>query len=530
MISPRCCNGSVVVTPTPNCTPLTADMDCGPCPVGPACPGQQEVNGRVTCLDPAGIAQPVAGCDVRVECASNPNISATVMTDASGHYVACLPCNACTVVRATALCCNASTLMQLSPTCPPVTADISCGSCNPPPNPCSPEQTIAGRVTCDANGDGVPDPLAGCSVRVECLGVPGFTTIVTTDANGDYVACIPCTTCTFARATALCCGQFADVTLTPPNCVPARADIACLNCPPPSPCGPSEQAIFGRVTCRDAGGQRQPMSGCDVRVDCAGAQSVTVTTDGNGDYVACLPCGACSFAVVTALCCGSPITVQLNPFVCLPVMQDVDCGACVAPRPCPGPPATQVSGAVLCAQGNDQTPLASCVVILQALDGSGNPLPSVATALTDGAGQYRACLPCPNGIASIRATAQCCNVSSQAPALGCPETLSLGVMLCNNCSPCPAGSTRLQGQIHCRGGGPVANCAIRVVVTTCGQVLVFDAQADGNGKYRLCIPCPCNDTDIRVTALCCNASRSFHVDRCGPITPLPTLYCPSPCR
>jgi len=524
-----CCNASALVTATPNCVPLTANLDCGACVPPQPCPGEQEIRGRVTCLDAGGRPQPIAGCEVRVECANDPDINATVTTDASGAYVACLPCNACLVVRATALCCNASTVVQLSPTCPPVTADISCGPCDPPPNPCSPEQTIAGRVTCDADADGVPDPLAGCAVRVECAGVPGFTTIVTTDGNGEYVACIPCTTCTLARVSALCCGVSATVTLTPPNCVPVRADLACLNCPPPSPCGPSEQAIAGRVACHDAGGLPVPQVGCEVRVECPGQQAVTVTTDINGEYVACLPCGACEFAIVAPLCCGQPVTVQLNPVVCLPVRQDIDCGACVPPRPCPGPPlATAAHGALICAQNG--APLAGAVVILQALDAVGDPLPGVATAVTDGTGQYRACVPCPNGIASIRATSQACNVSSEARAVGCPETVSLGVMECDRCSPCPQGSTRLQGTVHCRGGGPVANCPVRIVVETCGQRMVFEAQADRNGKYRACIPCPCDASDIRVTALCCNASRAIHVERCGPILAVPTLYCPSPCR
>jgi len=514
---------------TPDCSPLAADLDCGrPCAPPQRCPGQQEVRGRVACTSPGGVPQAVAGCGVRVECASDPSINVVATTDAAGNYSACLPCNACLGVRATALCCNASTLVQLSPACPPVTADISCGPCQPPPNPCSPEQTISGRVTCDSNGDGMPDPLVGCSVRVSCIDGGAFTTIVTTDGDGEYVACIPCTSCTLARVTALCCGASATVALTPPNCVPARADLACLACPAPSPCGPSEQAIAGRVTCRDAGGLRVPQVGCEVRVECPGAQSVTVTTDINGDYVACLPCGACALAIVTPLCCGQPVTVQLDPIACPPVTQDIDCGACALPPPCPRPGATAVHGALICRQNG--APFASAVITLQALDAGGNPLPDVTTALTDGAGQYHACVPCPNDIASIRATAHGCGASSGAPALGCPETLSLGVMECDGCSPCPRGSTRLQGRIHCRAGGPVAGCALRVVVTTCDETLVVEVMTDVEGRYRLCIPCPCDDTDVRVTALCCNASRAVHVDRCGPILAVPTLVCPSPCR
>jgi len=529
--STPCCHDRPILS-VQGCPPVVdfGTYECCPPAPPPPCPQDETiVRGRVTCIDP-GLPNPVpvAGCPVEIV-PMGPCGGTRVVTDANGEYSACIACPGCPQVGAIASCCGAQQIGPLA--CAGETVlDLACGSCAPPPpDPCAPAQTIVGRVTCDADGDGVPDPLAGCPIRVECLGVPGFDSIVTTNASGNHVACIPCTTCAQARVTALCCGQSTDVLLTPPDCVPARADIACLDCPPPSPCAISDQAILGRITCHDAGGQAQPMPGCDVRVECAGRPPLDVMTDANGDYFACLPCGACTLAVVTPACCGSPTSVPLDPASCLPMRQDIDCGGCVAPRPCPAPPlAMAVEGALACRQNG--AALAGTVVTLEPLDAAGNALPGVLSALTDGAGRYRACVPCPQGIASIRASAQGCGVSSEAPAIGCPEMLSLGVMECDACSPCPQGSTRLQGQVHCRGGGPVASCALRVVVTTCDETLVLDATTDAQGKYRLCVPCPCDDTDVRVTALCCNASRVTHVDRCGPITPVPTLYCPSPCR
>jgi len=210
---------------------------------------------------------------------------------------------------------------------------------------------------------------------------------------------------------------------------------------------------------------------------------------------------------------------------------DISCGACVVPRPCAAPDGILVDGVVLCAQAGNASPLARCPVILSSFDAGGLLIGAPIDAMTDGAGLYATCVPCSVGLARVEATASCCGLSQAIDATNCPATLSLPPMTCRDCAPCPAGYTRVQGRVRCRGGGVVPDCGVRLSVRPCGgQELLIDVQADRLGNFRACVPCPCAGTTLRATSTCCPATRAVNVDRCGPITPIPTLTCPEPCR
>jgi hypothetical protein len=425
-----------------------------------------------------------------------------------------------------------------------------------PPNECDPtscaglptcataEKQVRGRVTClDPLFPGGRRPVADCLVLVEgqgCIDADGDTICELlcptvrgfTDVNGDYSFCLPCAECTGVVVTATCCGVTRTEAL-PTDCgTTTVVDLDCGDCGTTGgPCGPDARQVNGFVTCPEGSpGTPTPVPGCGVRLTCPGSGEETVAwTDESGWYEACLPCPACDAFVAEALCCGEVRTLA-DP-TCAGVRQDFECGSCDSILGhCPGPPAVRASGVVRCVQSSGDTPLAGCTVTLTGEPAGGGP-PVVATAVTDGAGRYEACLDCVDGagLTSLTATSACCGTSVTDPVDGCPAAQELPPLDCRDCSPCPVGFTRLQGRVHCRGGGPVEGCAVRVLIDTCDGPEILLLTTDSEGKYRACVPCPCEGSVLRVTAGCCGATRAVPIDACGPITPVPTLTCPVPC-
>lgn len=506
---------------------------------GPCGPGETLVQGIVHCdidADGDGVLDPIPGCPVTIQpdCPGGaPPI--TVVTDANGFYSACVQCGGCASITATAGCCGASSTTGGTLDCSLTQVlDITCTTCVAPP--CSPLETLVqGIVRCDvdADGDTLLDPVPDCDVRIQpdCPGgAPPMT--VRTDANGFYSACVTCAGCQSITATAECCG--ASTRQGPPlDCAATQVlDINCTGCGlPPNPCAPTGLEIHGIVTCSRIG-STEPLAGCVVEMRCLGSPDppITATTTADGSYSACFPCPTCPSIVVTATCCGATRTI--SPTTCYREQVDFDCDACAPPRPCPGPPdGVEVRGFVTCAGPGRPTALAGCEVELVASDGA-TLMPPV-TAVTTGDGSYVACVPCPAaGLASIEARSTCCSGSSITPFAGdCPERATLADVACSDCTPCPPGMTRVEGRVHCRAGGGVAGCPVVIAVQTCTGLRLFPTITDAEGRYRACVPCACaRDGFIRATAGCCDATRVVEPGRCGPVTPIPTLFCAAPCR
>jgi hypothetical protein len=522
---------------------ISVPVVCDPCPV-PPCGGafDAEISGRVTCdADGDGVADPVPGCDVLVSFPSNCAVDdppMTVTTDQDGVYRTCAPCEADPAdcwgwqIRAEAACCGGVVTWgqagcPLAITMPDLACVPAPGGACAPAAPCAALETIvSGVVTCD--GPAGPQPSAGCLVSLTPVGCGAAPVSVTTDAAGAYSACLGCVGCSQVSVLAECCGQAVMRNLA---CgVATQADISCGACAPPPPCTPQETLVSGVVTCDGPAGP-EPSAGCVVSltpIGC-GAAPVSVTTDAAGAYSACVSCAACSQVSVRAECCGQ--AVMRNLACGIPTRADISCGACVVPRPCPAPAAMLVDGVVLCAQAGNPSPLARCPVSLRILDAGGLPLGLPTDATTDGGGRFAACVPCALGLASVEATASCCSAREIVDATGCPEALSVPTLACSDCAPCPAGTTRVQGRVRCRGGGVVPDCGVRLSLQPCGEPeLLLDVATDRLGNFRACVPCPCAGTTIRATSTCCAATRAILVDRCGPITPIPTLTCPSPCN
>jgi hypothetical protein len=121
----------------------------------------------------------------------NPPIQ--VVTDAQGHYEACVPCAppACALwnIVVESGCCPGS-VMQPVQGCPPEFAmpPIVCGNCGQ--QPCPPGQTkVSGVVLCD---NGTPMPNCPVSIHTEGCGVVNPPIQVGTDAQGHYEACVLC--------------------------------------------------------------------------------------------------------------------------------------------------------------------------------------------------------------------------------------------------------------------------------------------------------------------------------------------------
>jgi hypothetical protein len=556
-VTAQCCDQSRVVDVVDCPERQTVDtFVCDPCPV-PPCPDttEIEVRGRVLCQGPLP-PTPVPGCTVQITTQSgngDPGEVRLAVTDANGEYTSCVRClagetNPQWLVLTQPQCCFSSTLTTNVVTgCPPQVTliDDPCapppgGTCGPPACPTG-RAEVTGVVTC-LDPTGVPRPVADCEVVIQpepCIDADGDGRCdppceeirVFTDSNGRYSACVACPDCFSVTVTAACCGaqQFRDLTCTTVNVV----DLDCRGpCPPdPVPCSPNEFEVFGRVTCAEGmAGSLRGVADCTVTAQCPGAPAVSAVTDANGFYTLCYPCATCPALTVTAECCGATRTIT-PPTPCTRTRADLDCGACVPPRPCPSPPGVEASGLLRCVQAGIATPIGGCPIVLTARDAAGMPLPPVTT-VTNADGLYVECVPCgPSGLSSIEAQATCCDASTTTPVVDCPETAVLEPLLCSDCTPCPPGYTRLQGRVRCRGGGVVPDCGIVIVLETCaGGVQVYTATTDRQGRYRACVPCACPGTVIRVIATCCDGTRTVPVDDCGPITPVPTLFCRTPCR
>lgn len=545
-VETQCCDDlqAVPIVGCPEVQP-TDTVVCNPCPV-PPCPSAREVEivGNVHCsvdADGDGVLDPMAGCPVQLTysmgCGSAPPPE-VVVTDAAGDWRTCVPCPAsgdCTTWSLTyeATCCASGVQTTGIEGCPPSVrvGDLVCSTT--PPGDCSArcpsgEAVVRGRVTCADPVTGDPVPVQ-TTVSIAPLCSPSF--VVDTDPDGYYTACVPCP-CGEVRVTAQSCGASAT---RPVQCgIENVIDLSCGTCSTlPNPCAP-EMTVSGRVTCDDfvGGGGTRGMPDCPVVIECrvGTGPTITVVTDANGDYEACYPCGPCTNLLITPTCCAA--SQEIVPVLaCEAVRVDLHCGDCQPARPCAGPESVQVTGLVHCAQPGGPVPIGGCDVALRGLDAAGNEVSSATTA-TIGSGQYGACLSCAGGsLALIEATAGCCGAQVLEPVVGCPPTQTLSDLECTNCSPCPPGMTRIQGRVRCRGGGVVPACPLRIFVPQCaGPELVFEAFTDDQGNYRLCVPCPCPGGVVRVTTYCCPATRAVQADSCGPIFPVPTIFCDTPCR
>jgi hypothetical protein len=275
---------------------------------------------------------------------------------------------------------------------------------------------------------------------------------------------------------------------------------------------------------------------CDVLVTPVGCASppVTVTTGPDGRYDACVPCELdCAGVLVESACCGAA-AMRTFPFACPPEETGVDlgcddCGGLPVPRECPLPEAILVRGDVLCAATG--LPVSGCRVEVGGVDQGGRPIEPVAV-FTAADGSYRACVPCGPGVAELEIE-PCCGAPFVVPVDGCPAEVDVPELVeCPDCAPCPPGLTRVQGRLACRGGGPVAGCAVSIEGSSCGQTFRLEVVTDARGWYETCVPCPCPDepVEVRVTAACCGASRSLELSGCRPVTPVPQIFCHRPCR
>lgn len=546
VVETQCCGNTQTKT-FQDCPEVVATdtVVCNPCPV-PPCPSALEVEivGNVHCsvdADGDGVLDPMPGCSVLLQyqmttCTGAAPPDEVVTTDGAGNWRTCVRCPAagdCAswFVVVAPLCCPGLVYTQAVDGCPPsvrvpdlvcpggpMGCALSCGTG---------ETVVLGTITCTDPASGDQVPMYPCTVAIT-QSCSTTTIFADTAPDGSYRACVPC--------------PCADVTVTPQCCAGSTTrnlfcgtnnivNVSCATCPPfPNPCAP-ETSVSGKVSCIDfATGVYGGLPGCTILIECAAGTgpALTVTTDASGDYEACYPCGTCSVLRVRSCCSGAE---RLIPNTCEAVRVDFDCGDCPNPRPCPGTDSLQASGRVRCDQPGNPTGLAGCVVVLRALDAAGSLLWEAATT-TSGTGGYAACLPCGSGrIASVEAIAECCGARSVTPVTGCPPTVVLDDIACSNCAPCPPGMTRVQGRVRCRGGGPVANCQVGVFIPQCsGPDLLFTTFTDAQGNYRLCVPCPCPGGVVRVTSVCCRATRAVQADACGPIQPIPTLFCDTPCR
>jgi hypothetical protein len=307
-------------------------------------------------------------------------------------------------------------------------------------------------------------------------------------------------------------------------------------CPPDvRPCGDTHVKVAGLLTCLDAGtGERRPVPYCDLLVtptDCV-SLPVTVTTGPDGRYEACVECELdCTSVIVESACCGAadaaPFATPCPPEVTLDLRCD-DCTDLPVPRDCPLPEAILVRGDVICASTG--LGVAAFRVEIGGFDLGGDPLEPVI-AVTDASGTYRACVPCGAGVAELEIQSSC-GPSFVVPVDGCPAELDVPeVIECADCDPCPGGLTRVQGRLLCRGGGPVAGCAVTIEGTACGDVFSVEVVTDARGRYEACVPCPCpRDGPVRVTAACCGSSTTVERFRCRSVTPVRPLFCHRPCR
>jgi len=553
---PRCCTGEseprdITGCVDPNTGGPLEELDLGDvfCDGAPAT-NRTLLTGRTVCRDGVFL-EPVADCAIHLRPIDLGLPGGFTWTEADGSWELCADCNSAfpppeRIVEAQ--CCGVEEVVSF-PDCPErqVVPNFVCDPCPEPPCDEPRDIEVRGRVLCPDPGGGPGEPVPDCRVQVtgftDCMEQFGpFEAI--TEADGTWTLCMPCPLgedCTVSsgwqiQALPDCCpnGQVSETILGCPPVVQLPDNRCPLDplggCALEGGCATGETRVSGTVTCRDPAGNSAPVPDCPIMISCPGGVPVETVTGPDGSYSACVPCAGCDFAVVSALCCAAQTTVDL---LGCPgqATADLTCTACPPPpRPCPPPDAVRVTGLVACSQGDGSiTPLAGCAVTLAPVSATGMPLDPIVTTTT-GDGAYADCVPCgPDGLSELTVSAECCGVETTIPVDGCPETLAIDPLLCDRCSPCPDGMTRLQGRVHCRGTGPVAGCRVRINLPTCDGDEIYFATTDEQGRYRLCLPCPCPGEVVRVTSECCDGTTVRVIDDCGPITPMRTIFCGSGC-
>lgn len=553
---PRCCSGESEPRDISGCLdpdtggPLEelqlGDVICGDAPQT----DRTLLFGRSVCRDGLFL-EPVSDCGILARQDGTTPVAFT-WTDDDGAWELCVDCNPAfppVPWEVEAQCCE---LFETADTedCPE-RREVDTFVCDPCPDPpCEEprEVQVSGRVVCPDPAGGPPTPIADCVVQLQafdnCMSGPPPVEVVT-DSDGNWTACLPCpleedcrldTETWTVQAFPECCPNGVQV-LTVEGCPPevTMPDNAC----PPSPvgteciledaCATGETRVSGQLICRDPLGAPLPIPDCTIVAQCPGGVPITAVTDSEGRYELCFPCD-CDRASIIAECCDAQTVFDLTGCP-REVVQDLECVNCPPPpRPCPPPDAVQVTGFVGCAQSGGVTPLAGCAVVLQPHDVTGMPLEPVTT-VSEGDGRYTACVPCgDDGLALIQALSECCGTDTERMVDGCPETAEMDPLLCDDCSPCPSGMTRIQGRVHCRGAGGVAGCTVRIVVPTCDGPETYRSVTDSEGRYRLCVPCPCDGEVVTVVSECCDGRTRRLVEDCGPITPMRTIFCSTGCR
>lgn len=425
------CPATVETSPA-LCSPDPAG-DCRSGGGGPCATGENEVRGRVTCIDPATMREVgVADCPVRVEpfgCATAPFV---VTTDADGFYTACIPCPDCFGVNVTATCCDVTGGQDISDCSRPTVIDLRCGTCPPDPNPCAPDgQEVHGKVTCTDPATGASEPVADCMVTLSCERGMGPTVRTFTDENGDYSACYPCDTCDLIAVVSDCCDVRATVDGL--GCDRVRADLDCGSCDDVDigPC-PGEYAVRARGTIAcEQGGDPTPLAGCTITLtgrDVTGApvSTATAVSGGDGSYEACVPCGAAGLLLIDAeaACCGATSSTQIAPDGDCPDFADLDPLVCAECSPCPDG-MTRIQGRV---RGRGSGTIEGCEVRIAIETCMGGV--EVFETVTDSEGKYRACVPCPCPGSFITVTALCCDATRVVEVDECSPVTPIPTLFC----------------------------------------------------------------------------------------------------
>lgn len=422
VVETDCCPEKLGPIPFADCRPLLPlpPLMCKDCDKPQPCaPGETLVRGRVVCRgnDPTmPPIRPMPNCPVLVEAFcmldNRPLFSAEVGTDPDGFYSVCVPCPVgCRHVKivATPLCCKGtaeSILFDCLPVLPMPDVLCDCGATQPcPPG----NTTVKGLVLCAGQHPGTPPtPNPGCPVLVEAFCVidnrPLFRGEAITDHDGSYSLCVPCdSSCPHMKivATAQCCNVTAETILRDCPTETLIPDMVC-DCGTPQPCPTDHTKLNGRILCATSDPNRSdPAPGCPVHVEVWCGHTVIfsaeVTTDHDGYWSVCAPCGNCPDrrVVVTAGCCTGSAEEMVRGCPAEYGLQDLVCDCAPPPGPCPDPSQTKVSGDVLCApdptKPRELVPVPDCDVTITVESCGVN---TTYTVITDAHGHYEVCIPC----------------------------------------------------------------------------------------------------------------------------------------
>ena len=510
------------------------------------------VRGRVECRDPLGLPEGVEGCTVLLQggCDGGWYEEVTALTDAFGNYEVCFPCpDGCWLpwtLTATSQCCEASDEVTVGDMCPEeidVPPLVCPGDCPDPP--CEGGETlIKGYVTCTEDGSGGETGYPGCNVTVKVWGTdPECEDYleyyrVETDAGGYYEVCVTCPGCVdwIVEVQANCCQESEDQEVKGCPSEIEMEDIDCGACP--LFCDPGWTLVSGYVFCHDG----TPIEDCTVSfssTQCWPPPPFQTQTDENGYYAACLPCDGCPpefVAWVEAECCmgeGTDAWIDCNA----PVNEvpDIICQQCPPEPPC-GPNEIEVSGRVVCHEDHHHSPdpIAGCEVLLEAV---GCDVAPVITE-TDGDGYYTACFDCDDcDFFEIVATALCCDMCEVITVSDCPAEADIPDIVCQNCDPCLPDQTRIEGKVVCKEKdgyhGPMVDCPVEITVDTCDGPFAAVTTTDDKGKYRVCVPCACEEdkhAKYEAESLCCEGKKSKKSHKhCKPKTKMKTITCKEGC-